>query len=380
LNLVGRRSLIVDAVAAGAGIALPWASYAKPDPGARNLSVVQVVDTSSGQQDVSKDFLIGSRAAWQDINTRGGIRGRRIQHQTVEFDGTPDALAEVLKSVRDDPGCLALSGTAGNTAATLVAAQLRRDRMGWAHVAPWLQSASVDIDEQTFPIFAGRQEQIAHALRNLSAMGVTEVGAVFASGIDMARNRTELESIAAALKLTLKPYAPSASDNELTQLGLRLPAAAPAILLFLGGTPELAQFTQGVGKQTRQRYVVALADVNLQTVLQMGALRNTPIIATQCVPVVTSSQPIVRSYREVMSRLFDEPPAPLSLAGFIAARFTFEVLNEIEGVPSRASVLAAFQRRTQRSIGGFPVSFDAQRRSAGYVTQSMVTSDGRVVG
>jgi hypothetical protein len=33
------------------------------------------VDTSQEQQDVAKDFLIGSRAAWQDINLKGGLRG-----------------------------------------------------------------------------------------------------------------------------------------------------------------------------------------------------------------------------------------------------------------------------------------------------------------
>jgi len=40
----------------------------------RPIVVAQLVDLSPAQQDVSRDFLIGSRAAWQDINSRGVAR------------------------------------------------------------------------------------------------------------------------------------------------------------------------------------------------------------------------------------------------------------------------------------------------------------------
>ena len=101
-----------------------------------------------------------------------------------------------------------------------------------------------------------------------------------------------------------------------------------------------------------------MANVNLQTVTQMGAGRTPPIIVAQPVPVATASLLIVRAYRETMSRLFDEPPVALSLAGFIAARYTFKVLNNIWGEITRASALTAFQRRDNVDVNGFRVSFN----------------------
>jgi hypothetical protein len=56
------------------------------------------------------------------------------------------------------------------------------------------------------------------------------------------------------------------------------------------------------------------------------------------------------------------------------------VLNGLDGAPTRASVLAEFRRRAPLDIGGYRVSYDAARRSATFVTQSMLTADGRVVG
>ena len=93
-----------------------------------------------------------------------------------------------------------------------------------------------------------------------------------------------------------------------------------------------------------------------------------------------SSLPVVRAYRDTMARLFDEPPTPLSLAGYIAARYTQDVMAEVDGPLTRASVLQAFQRRASVDVGGFRVTYQQQRRGASYVTQTMLSADGRVIG
>ena len=207
-------------------------------------------------------------------------------------------------------------------------------------------------------------------------MGLKELGVVYGTFQDHAARHQELQTIAAGLQLKLQPF----QGANLRLLGQKLTPATPGVLLFLGGTPELADFTLGLETQARQRYVVALADVNLQVLQDMGAARGTPVIATQPVPLVTSALPIVRTYRETMARLFDEPPTALSLAGFIAARYTYEVLNSIEAPLSRQNALVAFQKRSRMDLGGFRVSFDAERCSCNYVTQSMLGRDGRQVG
>ena len=368
-----RASLLTAAAAA----APTWAQPGKAVAASRSVVIAQIVDFSPAQQDVSKDFLIGSRAAWQDINSRGGIDGRPVQHLAVETDGTPASLRAALDSVKNNASCVVLSGSVGDQVASQIAALSRQGGLNIAHAAPWLQNSSLDIDEQTFPIFAARQEQIAYALKTLAVMGLKELGAVYGSSQHHSAYHLELERIADGMKLKLQSFQAS---GGLRLLGQKLTPGTPAVLLFVGGTPELAEFTQGLEKQARQRYIVALADVNLQTLMEMGAARHTPIIATQPVPLVNARLPIVRNYRETLARLFDEPPSPLSLAGFIAARYTYEVLKDAPGALTRQSALAAFQRRAALDIGGFRISFNAQRRSSGYVTQSMMTVDGHLIG
>jgi ABC-type branched-subunit amino acid transport system substrate-binding protein len=341
------------------------------------ITVAQVVDVSASQQDVSKDFLIGSRAAWQNVNLNGGVRGRQVTHWVVETDGSEQSARQAWEQVRSNPACVVLSGTAADPLANQLNTFLRVDKEGLAHVAPWQQTASTELSVNTFSIFSPRDEQISHALATLSAMGLRSLGVVFASAVERQQNIGDVQRVARKLGLTLQEQS---LTSNLVEAGQRVSAAAAAVILFVGGTPELVQFTQGLEKQSRQRYVVALADVNLQTLNQMGAAKSIPIIATQAVPMVNSALPIVRSYRQALAKLFDEPPTTHSLAGFISARYTYEVIRGIEGSINRASVLQAFNRRQDHDVGGYRVAYTAQNRNSVFVTQSMLGSDGRLIG
>ena len=373
-----RRSLVRATLGlAGLGSLPAWAQTSAPNTATRPATLAQIVDTSLGQIDVSKNFLTGARVAWQDINAKGGLRGKPVRHLVLEVDGSLPSLRTALDALKNESQCLALFGTAGERAAVALASSLTREMPELAHVAPWLQNPATDAGSTTFPIFASRDDQISHAVRSLSVMGVTELGAVYSTAAEKNAYQLSLEKVATALKMRLRSYSPA---TDLQQLGKTLAQDSPRILIFLGGTPELVQFTQGLDKQTTQRYVVAMADVNLQTVLQLASTRQAPVIATQVVPLVNSSLPIVRAYREILGRLYDEPPTPQSLAGFISARYTFETLLGIDGPVNRSTALQAFQRRSAVDLGGFRINLDAKTYSGTYVTQSMISTDGRLLG
>ena len=347
---------------------------------ARPWVIAQIVDTTAQQQDVSKDYLIGARAAWQEINAKGGLLGRPVKHLSIETDGSTASLKAAFDSANSNTSCIALSGTAGDRTAQALTSLLRAERSNLAHVAPWLQNASSELDDTTFAIFADRQAQILHIVKSLSLVGTKDLGVIYASPQEHALYRADVERSAARMSMQISTSQPAL---DLKSVGQKLAANSPAVQLFIGGTPELAQLTAGLEQQSRQRYVLALADVNLQTMKEMGAARQTPVFAAQTVPMVNSSLPVVRAYRAAMSKFFDEPANPLSLAGYIAARYTFEVLNRVANTGSglnRQTALAAFQKRESVDVGGFVVNYNAAGRGSQFVTQSMLTKDGQTRG
>jgi len=378
LHHPGRRRVLHALASLPMALATPgWAQPTKSGSGARSVTVSQIVDTSTGQIDVTKDFLVGSRAAWQEINSRGGLLGATVRHHVIEINGSPASLRVAMDALKAEPHCVTVSGSAGDVIASQLVGLLAREMPDLPHVAPWLQNVEAISAPSTFPIFASRQEQIAHAIKSLSVIGINQVGAVYGSVAEYASYRGDLEQIAKSLKLSIVSYR---TDGDLRDLAQSLTPESPRVLLFVGGSPELVRFSQGVEKQAAQRYLIAMSDVNLQSIQQMGASRFTPMIATQVVPMVNASLPVVKAYRTALSRLFDEPPTPLSLAGYIAARYTFEVLQAVDGPITRANALQAFARRNAVDLGGFRITPDNRGRGTAYVTQSMVAADGRLVG
>jgi hypothetical protein len=56
------------------------------------------------------------------------------------------------------------------------------------------------------------------------------------------------------------------------------------------------------------------------------------------------------------------------------------VLSTLEGALNRSNVLQAFARRQPMDLGGFRINPDPKRKTPAFVTQSMVSADGRLVG
>ncbi|QIL44133.1 ABC transporter substrate-binding protein [Acidovorax sp. HDW3] len=366
-----QRCAAVSAAALGGPFALAQPGTASDEP---PLTIAQIADMSPSQQDVSRDFVTGARLAWQDFNARGGLRGRPVLHRVIEHHGDGAQLQSNWQRLQADPNCLALAGCVGErTASALVTLQQAERGSTLAQIAPWLHSHSTTQGEDLlFGIFPDYRAQIAHALKNLASMGVQELGVVYASAALRTQMQAPVQQAARALALRTQALPESSGRVQPQQ----------AMVLFVGGTPELHDFLRRLALQPgRQCFIVALADVNLQVLAQMGATpRNVSVIATQAVPLVSAGLPIVRAYRERLARLYDEPPSPQGLAGFISARYTAQALANVNGPLTRASLLASLRQRQGLDLGGFGIAFQGRQPVGSSVTQSMLSSNGRIVG
>lgn len=373
-----RRQLVRYGLVGAAASLAGWAATAiaaQPDA----LAVHQVVDMSAQQQDVSRDFVAGSKVAWQTLNLKGGLRGRKIQHAVVETDGSAAAVKSAWNAALADPRCIAISGSVGSAVSEQLST-LQRSTAGsntLPIVAPWLHNpADKSGRDGVFDIFAGQHQQIEFAVRALAIMGVPRVVTVFASALYEQQSRSQVEKAASATRIAVD-YVPAA---KLSESGYKYQPEVP-VVLFLGGTLELHEFIKQMAMPAgRQCYVIALADVNLQVLAQMSKIPSQiSVVATQVVPAVTSGTAVVREYREALSQLFDEEPTPQGLAGFIAARFTEMAIARSAQPWSRSSLLATLKRQEDSDLGGFNALYKGGARISQYVTQTVIARDGRVL-
>ena len=361
-----RRSFLRTAGAASAMAATSPALFAQ-SPAARSPMVAQIVDSSNQNQDISKDFLVGSRTAWQEINAAGGLRGQVIRHAVLETDGSASQVDAAWTQLRADSNCLASFGACADAVAVTLSARSRVDSSELAQVAPWLQSALPEQTLNTLVIFSNREQQLEHALKRMSTVGMDRITVVYQSESERRLNTADIQRLAQSLKIGLSemPVQP-----DLTLQAQQISNTNVPLVLFVGGTPELVQFTRGWNKGNMMRYIIALADVNLATAQQMIGNRHVPVIGTQAVPVVSSALPIVRRYRQALAKYYDEPPTALSLAGYLSARYTAQVLLNVRGNLNRSTAYEAFLRRQSIDLEGFRVSYENGKLQNAFVTKT----------
>lgn len=378
-HLIHRRHLLIGGAAT---LAAPLALAQSPGRATRAAAptgtarVAQILDMSLEQQELSRDYSTGVRLAW----ATAGSASAPLPLVTFETDGSAASLARTLAAIREDNSICALLATVGERLALDCATALKRERLDIAHVGPWLADTASDLDENTLCLFASRQAQLRHALRSLEGMGIVELGVVYAGAAQRNAHDAEITMLATDLKLKVTRHSPQAGE-DIEALARRLPGDLPVVVVFVGGTVELARLSQVLSARRMQRYLVGLADVNATALTQIGTGATTSVILTQVVPNAQSSTlPVVRTYRQRLKELYEETPTPVSLAGYLVGRYALQVLSRVPEVPTRSSALAAFRKRPSEDLGGFVVDFRGQPRGSSFVTQTMLSSEGRLIG
>lgn len=342
--------------------------------------VTQLLDMSASQQELSRDYSTGIRLAFAELKQAQPLLPQLV---TVETDGSAASVAEALRSVAQDASQLALLGTVGESLALQAMNHIQRENLRLAHIGPWLFDTRHDADPRMLTFFASREQQLRYALQSLAAAGVGELALAYPDARMAQEMAAATQSLASGLGVKMRSIAPAAGQG-LQHFAARLPANTPFHVVFMGASVELAEFVRGLGGSTgggAQRIVVCLTGVDPTTFRQLVPDNRVPVVFTQGVPNPHSGRvALVRSYRQALSRFFDEAPSPVSLAGYVTGRYAAQMFARLGATPTRAQVLADVQQRRGAMLDEWPLTFESSGRGSRFVAQMLLNTRGQFIG
>jgi hypothetical protein len=138
-----RRWLRQWALPAGLALGHPAFAQRAADTGLRaGARMVQLLDMSVAQQELSRDYSTGVRLAWA-VEGQKGRPLSRISLETVNTDGSAAAVNAALDRIAQDAGILALVGTVGDALAVRVQDGLNQRGLKLPHLGPgWPMAAT----------------------------------------------------------------------------------------------------------------------------------------------------------------------------------------------------------------------------------------------
>jgi branched-chain amino acid transport system substrate-binding protein len=334
-------------------------------------------DLSGTSAALTKDYLRGMNAYFDELNKKGGIRGEKIKLVSMDDGFSPDKTAENTKALIDQ-GAVALVGYRGTANVQKIIPIIQAANIAEIGNTSGAKSLRDPYVPNLFHVRASNSDEIEAAVNHAWTIGITKIAAAYQ---DDAFGKESLDALNASLKKrggTAVAIAPVPRGTvDVAKAIDTIAAAAPQAVFFLGQSKPAAALITGLrAKGTNpQTFVLSVAS-GLHA--DLGE-KSSGVIVTQVVPYPFTElgNPVVREYQKVIATLPDKKFSYNSMEGFLNAKVISIALTRASAPVTRAKVIAALENFNNEDLGGFAVTYGKQSNlGSHFVALTMLRSDG----
>lgn len=371
-----RRQVFQLACAAAAGLAFPALAARTPfADGVVRLGQSTALTGPNGA--VGRQFRDAALGWFNVVNSRGGAGGHRLELVTLDDGGVVERAttnAKLLTSTHEAAGFFGFAGPGANREGMQVA-----QSEGVPFIAP---VSGMDVLRQpgnahVYLLRAGHRDEIRQIIRHTSSIGITRVALLFEYESVGWEIRDSFAQAADAAKLGSGVSASVSRGSA--DVGTAVPvllAANPQAIVLAANPSASAAFVRTARKAGFGGSFYTVSTVGGQVLLdQLGRLA-VGISVAQVVPFPWGGGSLIS--REFLAFCSDNKLTPdfASMEGYMAARWLTEALNRAKPrEASPATLAAALERMPPFNLGGFPLAFRADTRSASSFVELTVVSN-----
>ncbi|NPC57393.1 ABC transporter substrate-binding protein [Caenimonas soli] len=373
-----RRGAITLACAAAAGLAWPALGLAARKPSADGIvRLGQSTALTGNNGAVGRQFRDAAQGWFNLVNNQGGAGGHRLELVTLDDGGVVERAttnAKLLTSTHAVSGFFGFVGPGANREGMQVALE-----EGVPFIAP---VSGMDVLRQqanghVFLLRAGHRDEIRQIIRHTSSTGITRVGLLFEYESAGWEIRDSFAQAAEAAKLSSNISASVSRGSA--DVGASVPAllaANPQAIILSANPSASAAFVRAARKAGFGGSFYTVSTVGGQVLLdQLGPLA-VGISVAQVVPFPWGGGTAIS--REFLAFCADNKITPdfASMEGYVAARWLTEALRRAKPrEASAAAIASALERLPAVNLGGFPLAFNGDTRSASSFVELTVVSN-----
>lgn len=323
-------------------------------------------------------FNAGAQLAFDTLNARGGVAGRRLRWITADDQGDPALATAICDQLITGQNATALFGCAGSMTTAAIEPLLRRHgvpALGGLWVA---DSVRAQCRGAAFFVRASHAQEAEALARHLATVGLQRIGVVH---LATPFGQEGLKIIADALTaqgLTLSGTAAVTPDGATAQEAARkLLALGPqAIVMFINGSQAATVMATATGLRRHPAFY-GLSIVSDEDAIRRIGAQARGLAISQVVPYPWSeSDRQIADYR-ALAEAAKVPVGYASLEGWLNAQVLIEALQRCRGDFSRSRLLATLQV-LQWYVAGMTVNFSRQEASGSrFVDLVQLTETGR---
>ncbi|MFL6694430.1 MAG: ABC transporter substrate-binding protein [Ramlibacter sp.] len=334
-------------------------------------------DLSGTSAALTKDYVRGMNAYFDELNKKGGIRGEKIKLVSLDDAFNPDKTVENTKALIDQ-GAVALVGYRGTANVQKIIPIIQAANIAEIGNTSGAKSLRDPYVPNLFHVRASNSDEIEAAVNHAWTIGITKIAAAYQ---DDAFGKESMEALNASLKKrggTPAAVAPVPRGTvDVAKAIDVIAAAAPQAVIYLGQSKPAAALITGLrAKGSNPQLIVLSVASGLHA--DLGE-KSSGVIVTQVVPYPFTElgHPVVREYQRVMSTLPDKKFSYNSMEGFLNAKVIAIALGRVSAPVTRAKVITALEAFNNEDLGGYGITYGKQSNlGSRFVNLTMIRGDG----
>jgi branched-chain amino acid transport system substrate-binding protein len=374
-----RSSLRGTLAAAAAFAALSTSALAEDGVTADTITFGQAAVLEGPASALGLGMQQGLNAAFNEVNTKGGVHGRKIKLISVNDGYEPDRAIAATKKLIEEDKVFALIGPVGtptSAAAQPIATAAKVPFMGAFTGAGFLRNPKL---ENVINVRASYDAETEAWVKHLTEdLKITKIGIFYQ---DDAFGRAGLSGFKKAMdkrNMSIAAEATYERNTVAVKTGvLAMKQAAPEAVVIVGAYKPVAEFIKLSKKVSFNPVFVNISFVGANALAKELGPEGKGVIVSQVVPFpADASLPVVADYQKAIKAAGGEPEF-VSLEGYLAGRLAIAALEKAGKDVTREGMLKAIKDTGKFDIGGLPMTFSADKNEAlDKVWMTIIEADG----
>jgi ABC-type branched-subunit amino acid transport system substrate-binding protein len=334
-------------------------------------------DLSGTSAALTKDYLRGMNAYFDEVNRKGGIRGEKIKLVSMDDGFNPDKTVENTKALiaQDAVALVGYRGTANVQKIIPLIQSAGIAEIGNTSGAKSLREPNV---ENLFHIRASTTDEVEAEVNHAWTIGITRIAAGYQ---DDAFGKEGLEALNASLKkrgsapVVVAPVPRGTVD--VAKAVEMISAATPQAVIYFGQSKPAAALVKGItASGVHPQFMVVSVASGLHADLGEQAAG---VIVSQVVPYPFTelANPVVHEYQKTLSSREDTNFSYNSMEGFLNAKLVVLALQKTPPPLTRAKLIATLKNFSNEDLGGFSITYGPHSNlGSHFVALTMIRKDG----
>ena len=326
-----------------------------------------------------RGMRLGLLAAFNEVNNKGGVHGRRLELKTLDDGYEPEkTIANTLQLIEND-NVFSLIGAVGTPTSRAAVPLAESHRV--PYIGPQTGAAFLRIDNPfVVNLRASYAQETEEMVAFLTQEGGTERIAILYQddsfgragymGARAAMERRDLELLSAGV------YRRNSIDVRTAVLDIY--ESNPDAIIMIGSYQPSAEFIKWSRRIGMDVLFINISFVNSNALAESLGNEGGGVMVSQVVPLPSGdTPPVTQAYRKAISEIDSEAkPEFISFEGYLVGRVAIEGLQKAGRDLNRTNFLRSIRSLRDVDIDGFHLNYVDDNQGSDEVFMTVLAEDG----